>query len=410
MGVDSFTKKHVEDLACFGGACLFSAPKPTSSLYQPSFGRFLSYSEQFFERHHFTNNGVLVQQLERRLADFHGVRHCVAFCSGFWALALTIASLALKAKSEIIMPSLTYRRMADIAAWVNLKPHFCEVDPEKSLAPSAQTVAERITDETALILAVHPIVNCCDVEEIVALGEERGIPVLFDSVESVFEKIPAGKIGSFGDAECFSMHASKLINAFEGGYVTTNREDLARRLTLIRTFGFEGQDNCVLPGGSNAKLNEIHAAMALASLDELERLVDNNRQRYRSYNAGLVGLKGIRLLQFDESTKTSYKNIVVEINESWPLTRDETVYVLNRENVLARSYYSPPLHRRKMNYAHVPAKLEVTDGLSERFMLLPCGDLVSTRDIEEILAILQFISSHGGEIAKRLRERARSGE
>lgn len=403
MSAGITTKVQVKDMACFGGSRLFAEPKSTSSLAQPDFGRFLHYSKKFFERQHYTNNGVLVKMLEERLAEFHGTRFCVTFCSGFWGLALAMNSLALKGKSEIIMPSLTYRRMADIAAWARLRPRFCEVDPS-TLAPTRQTVSACINAETALIMAVHPIVNCCDIDEIAALGKERGIPVLFDSVESVYESTSSGKVGGFGDAECFSMHASKLLNGFEGGYLTTNNEELAHRLALLRTYGFEGQDNCTIPGGLNAKLNEIHAAMALANLDELEQLVAENRQRYRQYQAGFAGMKGIRLLEFDETSKTSYKNIVAELLDDWPLKRDETVAVLNAENILARAYYSPPLHQKNMSYPFVPATLEVTDYLARRFILLPCGDFVTCDDIDRIIRLLEYIKFNGAEIARRLAE------
>jgi dTDP-4-amino-4,6-dideoxygalactose transaminase len=394
-------KIAVEDLSYLGGHPLFEQPKSTSSLAQPNFENFLHYSKLFFDRQHYTNNGILVKKLESRLAKFHNTEFCITFCSGFWGLVLAMRSLALKNKIEIIMPSLTYRRMADVATWAGLKPHFCEVDIN-TLAHTRSTVEGCINKETALILAVHPIVNCCDAEEFVNLGAEYGIPVLFDSVESVYESISAGKIGKFGNAECFSMHASKLLNGFEGGYVTTNDHKLAHRLGLLRTYGFEGQDNCVIPGGLNAKLNEIHAAMALANLDELEQQIINNRQRYRQYQTGLSGVAGIRLLEFDESLPTSYKNIVVELSDLWPLTRDETVSILNAENILARAYYDPPLHQKHMNYPHVSASLPATEFLAKRFMLLPCGDFVTKNDIEQILTLLQFIHTHGNKISDHL--------
>ena len=404
MSVERSEKCMVQDLTYFGGSCLFDEPKSTSSLAQPDFDKFMHYSEHFFNHAHYTNNGPLVRLLEQRLAEFHGTEFCVAFCSGFWALVLTISTLALKGKTEIILPSLTYRRMADIAAWVRLKPNFCEVD-SITLSPSSQTVSECINAETALILAVHPIVNCCDIEGIVSLGEEHGIPVLFDSVESVYETYNGRKVGSFGDIECFSMHASKLLNGFEGGYVTTSNAELAGQLSLLRTYGFEGQDNCVIHGGLNAKLNEMHAAMALANLDEIEELVVENRQRYKKYQAGLEGIPGIRLLEFDETQDTSYKNIVVELLDDWPLKRDLTIDVLNAENILARAYYSPPLHQKKMSYPHVPASLELTDYLAQRFMTLPCGDFVTCADVDRIVQFLAFVHSKGAEIAKLLKER-----
>lgn len=402
MDVRTTNKKKLDELVYFGGSPLFSVAKSTSSLAQPNFDKFLHYSQQFFARQHYTNNGVLVKQLEARLAELHKSKFCVTFCSGFWALVLAISELKLNGKSEIIMPSLTYRRMADIAAWTRLKPRFCEVDV-KSLAMTKETVEPYITEDTALILAVHPIVNCCDVEGLLELSEKYQLPILFDAVESVYESLNIGKVGQFGDAECFSMHASKLLNGFEGGYITTNSKQLAHKLALLRSFGFEGQDNCVIPGGLNAKLNEIHAAMALANLDEIGQLVADNKLRYRKYQSGLAWISGIRLLEFNEAYQTSYKNIVIELNEGWPLSRDETIKILNSENILARAYYSPPLHLKKMDYPHIPATLKVTEMLADRFILLPCGDFVTCDDIDHIVKFLGFIASHGVEMLNAIR-------
>lgn len=297
-------KQTVDDLAVFGGPRLFETIISISNLVRPDVEVFLEYSRKFYKERHYTNNGPMVRLLETWLAEFHQAAHCVAFANGFWAIALTIKALAIPDRTEIVMPSLTYRRLADIAAWTRLKPRFCEVDPG-TLAATAETVALCLNDETALILAAHPIVNCCDVEGIAILGRNSGVPIVFDSVELVYETVPSGKIGSFGDAECFSLHASKLINGFEGGYVTLSDDVLAHRLRVMRGFGFVGQDN-VAELGLNAKLNETHACMALACLDDLENQVVRNCGRDHRYRDLLRSRPGIRLLEFDESQKTSY--------------------------------------------------------------------------------------------------------
>jgi len=394
-------ENNIEKLAILGGDKLFSLPKSTSNLFQPDINKFLHYSRVFFENTRYTNNGPNNRLLEKRLAEFHQTEYCVTFSSGFWALALAIHTLALKGKTEIIMPSLTYRRMADIAAWVNLKPHFCEVEPE-SLAMSATTVKPCINEHTAMILGANPIVNCCDIDNLVGLAKKNNIPILFDSVESVYESTSSGRVGGFGSAECFSLHACKLLNGFGGGYLTTNNKDLAEKLASKRTFGFVGVDDVAVENGMNAKLNEMHAAMALASMDDLESQIEDNRERYYTYRSSLDSVSGIRLLEFDERFPTGYKNIVVEVLDKWPLSREDTIKVLNAENILARAYYHPPLHRKPMNFPYVPADLPVTDILSEKFLNLPCGQLVSCEDIVEIVKFLKFISSNANLIVERL--------
>ncbi len=398
-------KKTIDDLAIFGGARMFATPKPTSNLVRPDFDTFLAYSRTIFEQHQYTDNGVLVQQLEMRLATFHHTKHCVAFCSGFWAMALAIKALALPGKSEIVMPSFTYRRMADIAAWTKLKPHFCDVEAA-TLANSAKTVLPCINENTALIMGVHPIVNSCDIDGLTDLANTSGVPLLFDSVESVYEYSAGRKIGGFGSAEIFSLGASKLVNGFEGGYITTNDAQLAERLSQMRNYGLGQDDEVVTADGLNAKLNEVHAAMALAGLDELEDQVLRNRERYMTYKRLMSSLKGLRLFEFDETQKPGYKNIVIEVLDDWPLTRAQTVSILNAEMILARAYYTPPLHRKRMAYPHVEVTLPVTDELAERFILPPCGHLVSNDDIAEIVGILDFISTNAVQIKSRLQQQA----
>lgn len=394
-------KRDIGDLAIFNGPRAFPTPVSTSNLLRPDIDAFLAYSRVFYDQRQYTNNGPNVRLLEARLAEFHEVKHCITFCSGFWGMVLAIKALALEGRDEIIMPSLTYRRMPDIAAWVPLKPRFCEVDPD-TLAMTPETVAECINDNTALILGAHPIVNCCDAKGLVELSRERGIPILFDSVESVYESLEEGRIGGFGAAEAFSMHACKLINGFGGGYVTTNDPVLARKLALMRGFGFDTVDHIAVPDGLNAKLNEMHAAMALASLDDVEAQVERNRERYYAYKRLLETVRGVRLVEFDERFKAGFKNIVVELTPEWPLSRAHTIAALNAEGVLARAYYAPALHMKAMDFPYVPAKLPLTEELAERFVNMPCGHRVNVDDIGEIVRLLSFLSENARSVADRL--------
>ena len=386
--MSQYPKQSVFDLAVFGGRPMFDIPKSTSNLLQPDIQRFLRHSEALFDNGHLSLGDVNTQRLEQRLAQFHETAHCVTFSSGFWGLVLTLSAVKLAGKTEMIFPSLTYRRMADMAAWLGLKPHFCEVDPV-TLAMTPDTVRPCINDNTAVILGVHPIVNGCDASGLVALAQERGIPIVFDSVESVYESLPDGRVGGFGLAEAFSLHACKLLNGFGGGYITTQHDELAQHLRGLRDGGV---------GGASYRLNELHATMTLASLDDVDDQVDRNRARYMAYQTGLHNVRGIRLLPFDERYRTGYKNIVVEIESDWPLTRDQTVQLLNAEKVLARVYYAPPLHQKPMLYESVPAHLPLTDELALRYLNLPCGHLVSVDDVKAMTGLFQWVFENAHSI------------
>jgi dTDP-4-amino-4,6-dideoxygalactose transaminase len=385
-------KRSVRDLAAFGGEPAFPIPISTSNLVRPPWTNFHAAVDILYDQ----GAEALVERLESRLAAYHHSRHAVSMANGFWALVLCIRALALPGRVEVVMPSLTYRRLDDVVAWAGLVPHFCEVDPH-TLAISAAAARTCINDRSALLIGVHPIVNTCDALALEALAADTGLPLLFDSVESMHETVQGRRVGTFGRAEVFSLHASKLVNGFEGGYVITQDDQLAQRLRAMRDRG--ESDESVPPDlGVNSRLHPLHAAMAMAGLEELPAQIDRNRARYRLYQSRLQAVPSLRLLAFDESESTSFKTIVVELRPAWPLSRDRTVELLNREGILARAYYSPPLHRKRPRYPVVHAPLPLTDQLSQRFMLLPCGHHVDEQAIEQTVELLTFLEDHAGEL------------
>lgn len=393
--------KHTSsDLAIFGGDVTFAPPRSIGSLANPDPAKVLRYGRLFYERHWYSNNGPVNRLLEERLAEWHQTARCVTFASAFWGLSLAIRDLALPGRSEVVMPSLTYRRMGEIVASAGMIPHYCDIDPD-TLAQSAATTRACLNDETALILGAHPTVNCCDAEGLERLSVECGVPVLFDSVESAFETTNGRRVGTFGRAEGFSLHATKLINGFEGGYLVSDDFDLADRLKLMRGFGIPEEDE-VICFGMNAKLNEIHAAMAMASMDDLDGLVARNRERYLTYRSSLESVEGLSLRLFDEDDQTSFKNILVHVDEAWPLSRDDTLAVLQAEGALARPYYSPALHVHPAGFVTRFGALPVAERVSREYMLMPCGEQMSLRDVEVLAELLRFTAAHAAEIRKRL--------
>ena len=195
------------------------------------------------------------------------------------------------------------------------------------------------------------------------------------------------------------MQSSKLLNAFEGGYVTTNDDALALRLRAMRNHGFSTDGPMIVPG-MNARQNEIHAAMALAALDDVDQQVELNRRRYECYRAGLAGVPGLRLVPFNDRDRHGYKNIVVELLDDWPLSRELTLALLHKDNLLCRPYYYPPLHEKSTGYRMVWGDLSRTEELAKRFLLLPCGFFVSEADVGRICEYLLAIHTHGPALAQ----------
>ena len=369
---------------------MFDKPKPTSNLCKPDFDRFMSYLSVSVEQNILSNRGPNVLILEKRLAAFHDVAHCVTFCSGFYALVACLRILLGQYKCNVLLPSLTYRRMPDILRWANATPVYVDVD-EENFCLSADVIKNMKVESYDLILAPHPIVNCLDAFELQEFAARHNKPIIFDSVESVYETIRGKRVGGFGEAEVFSLHPCKLINGFGGGYVTTNNSQLAERLKNISKFGFEYEDVITEPLGNNLKLNELHAAMALANLDEVEAQIEHNRAIYHTYCEELETVKGVTVLKYNEKEKNSFKNIVVRFDDTWSQDLCQIVAELNSENILARRYYFPPLHKEISKDAKM---FFVTDILASRLLNMPCGSFVTCLDVKIICEKLRLMVSN----------------
>ena len=364
----------------------------TSSLYSPNSEVVLNYIKKSYLYKQFTNRGPLVEQLEERLLSFHNTKYCITFCSGFWALVAAIKNVALKNKKYILMPSLTYRRLDDAVFWAGFTPLYCDIDPI-NLGLDINSIDQKKLENTALILAVHPLVDCLNAYAISQFALSKSIPLVFDSVESVNEMLPEGKIGEFGNCEIFSLHASKLINGLEGGYITTNDSNLYDKFRKFQNFSFNSDGMLTEKYSMNAKLNEGHAAFALASFDELELLIKHNYLIYKEYLSSerFVSDK-LTIRRYKKDIRPSYKIILAELNPKYIDCRDQLITILNSIDILSRKYYFPPLHtKRKSIIATNDLKLENTNIYSKNLFLLPSGWKINTNQISPMIKLINKI-------------------
>ena len=257
------------DLAVNGAPPLFAEPLHVG---RPNIGNhedFLDLARGILERQWLSNNGPLAQEFERTIADYLGVEHCVAMCNG--TIALEIATRALDMQGEVIVPSYTFVATAHALQWQEITPIFADIDPvTQTLDPDA--VRRMITPRTTGILGVHLWGRPCAVEALQEIADEHDLSLMYDASHGFGCSHKGRLLGSFGQCEVFSFHATKFFNTFEGGAVVTNDDELAEKMRLMRNFGFHGYDNVIYPG-TNGKMTEIAAAMGLTNFAELERFV-----------------------------------------------------------------------------------------------------------------------------------------
>ena len=251
------TGKDIESLAIFGGKPAFEEPRHVG---RPNIGdraAFLRRMAQILDTRWLTNKGSFVQEFESRIASLVGVKHCICACNA--TIALEIAIRALGLSGEVIVPSFTFIATAHALQWQGIRPVFADIDlTTHNIDP--EDVERRITPSTSGIIGVHVWGNPCAVEVLSEVASRHRIKLLFDAAHAFGCSHGSGMIGSFGDAEVFSFHATKFFNTFEGGAVTTNDDELAKKIRLMKNFGFAGYDN-VIYIGTNGKMNEACAAM-----------------------------------------------------------------------------------------------------------------------------------------------------
>jgi len=392
-------------LALFTGRPAFAEPLHVG---RPNLGDrqcFLRRIEEMLDRRWFTNDGPLVREFEQRVADFVGVRHCVAMCNATVALEITARAMGLK--GEVIVPSYTFVATAHALQWQEVTPVFCDIDPQThNLDPDR--VASLITPRTTGIIGVHLWGRWCAVDALGEFAERRGLTLLFDAAHAFGCTDHGRSLGRFGAAEVFSFHATKFVHSFEGGAVTTDDGPLADKLRLMRNFGFSGYDK-VIYLGTNGKMSEAAAAMGLTSLENAGRLVTVNRRRYTSYAEQLGELAGLRLIDYDPEEQNNYQYIVVEVDARQAgLTRDELVEVLHAENVRARRYFYPGCHRMepyRSYFPHAHLLLPNTEAVAARVFLLPTGETISAADIAAVGRVLRAALDHSPEVKAQLATR-----
>jgi dTDP-4-amino-4,6-dideoxygalactose transaminase len=373
--------------AILGGTPAFPEPVHVG---RPNIGdraRLMERIEGVINRRWLTNDGPLVHEFEEAISAMLGVPHCIAMCNGTVALEIAIRAAGLS--GEVIVPPFTFVATAHALQWQAITPVFCDVDPRThNLDPTR--VEALITPRTTGILGVHVWGRPAPVDELTRIAADHGLRLLFDAAHALGCSTGGRMIGGFGTAEVLSFHATKVVNSFEGGAIVTADEEFADVARLMRNHGFADYDQ-VGHVGTNGKMSEIAAAMGLTSLESREEFVAANRRNYETYSAALQGVDGVELIAYDSAESCNWQYVVIEVDESAGLSRDELQAVLWAENVLARRYFFPGCHRMepyRTLFPDVAERLPETERLVQRVLALPTGTSMSTDAVTAVAGLV----------------------
>jgi dTDP-4-amino-4,6-dideoxygalactose transaminase len=385
-----------QDFALLGGTATFEKMLPVGQLYFPSWDRYEAAMRGIFDRRYYTNQGPLVQQLEAKLQEFLDVKH--AICVTNATIGLMMAAEAMELSGKVVLPSFTFLASAQSLSWTGIEPVFCDINPVTHQIDIGK-IDELLDDQVSGIMGVNLWGGACDPVALEKYAQARGLKLYFDSAHAFGCEVDNQKIARFGSIEVFSFHATKVLSATEGGCLCTNDDVLAARLRNIRSSYGAGKPVPVVKT-SNGRMSEAQAAIALLSLEDFPQNQQKNESLYRIYEDRLKHIPGIRLVKPAGVTFSNYQYIVCEVDEnSFDLSRESLIAVLKAENVNARRYFYPGVHRSigyKSSQAEHLYRLPVTDHLCETCIQFPVGALVDGDAVNTICELIDKCQRNAG--------------
>jgi dTDP-4-amino-4,6-dideoxygalactose transaminase len=291
-----------ERLACEGGAPVRSTPL---SFAPPALGDEERENVLRSLETGWLTSGPNVAALERELGEYLGAPFAFAMSSGTTAMHLALVALGVGVGDEVITTPITWPATANVIVQAGATPVFVDVDPDTLCLDPASTAAA-VTPRTRALLPVHYAGQSCDMDALCALCDEHGLLLIEDAAHAVETAAAGGrKVGSIGDATCFSFYANKNVAAGEGGFLTVRDEAVADRVRSLRVHGLDrdawrryekagpGAYDVVEPG-YKYNLSDLHAGVALGQVHRLEEHHARRAEQFARYDEGLAGLAGLR--------------------------------------------------------------------------------------------------------------------
>jgi len=290
-------------------------------------------------------------ELEQMVASYVGVKHAVSVDSGTAALHLAMRALNIGPGDEVITPVFTFAATANAALFCGAKPVFADID-ERTFNISPMDIVNRITNKTRAIIVVHYGGQPCDMKEITEIAEDHGLHVVEDCAHSLGAEYAGQKTGGLGVIGCFSFYPTKIITTLEGGMVTTDDEDTARKIRILREHGMtktaadRERETAwyydVVDLGYNYRLSEAQAALGIS---QLKRIEDINKRRIEAarYYTDKLKKKGGIISPYAKKDRTHLYHLYVirVIEEKFGINRDALFKKLSKKGIGLSVHYTP---------------------------------------------------------------------
>lgn len=332
-------------------------------------------------------NGKYVERFEEAIRTYLNVRNAVCVSSCTNGLMLAIRSLQLPKESNVILPSFSFLATALAPYWNGLNIKYIDID-KHDLNINFRQLENKINASTSLIIGVHQFGNPCAIDMLESLSLSKNIRLLFDSAHALGSRYYNNHVGKYGDVEVFSLSPTKIITACEGGIITTNNDELAETLRILRVYGCDEDYDCHIPGLSS-RMSEINAVIGYHNLQYIDRNIDARNAIANLYMSLLENVGDIRFQKIKEFDKSTYKDFCI-ISEK--ANKIQKQLFINK--IETKKYYSPAIHRT--NYFDDSEDLTTTDEVSKNILCLPIYPDIKISQIMEITNNIKKVFDNGG--------------
>ena len=356
---------------------------PVNKPYLPDVSQYKKHIDQIYSNGWLTNNGPMVQELKVRLEEYLGVKHLLPVANG--TLALQLAYKALDITGEAVTTPFTFVATASSLKWEGIQPVFADIDPHSFNMCPAKAL-KLITPATSALVPVHVYGNPCDVDAIDALAKRHNLKVIYDAAHAFGVQYKGKSVLHYGDAATLSFHATKVFHTVEGGAVIFKDEAAYERAFKMINFGIDTTNGQIIDQGINAKMSEMHAAMGLAVLDNIDGVIGRRKELYDRYISNLKDYVTVPHWRKDASQNGAYMPVIFKNADEC----DRIFLALKEHGITARRYFSPALSQVEV-YGSKGETTPAANDLVTRVLCLPLYYDLSDSELEQVCGVIKNV-------------------
>ncbi|MDW7662161.1 MAG: UDP-4-amino-4,6-dideoxy-N-acetyl-beta-L-altrosamine transaminase [Bacillota bacterium] len=384
----------MDKLAIFGG-------KPIRDTY-------LSYGKQTIDdsdiqavvavlKGEYLTTGPFVKEFEDKVASYVGAKYAVAVSNGTAALHMACFAAGIKEGDEVIVSPMTFAASANAVLYCGGTPVFTDINPETyNIDP--EKIKEKITDKTKAIIPVDFSGQSVDMDTIKEIADENGLIIIEDAAHALGSEYKGRKIGSQADMVEFSFHPVKPITTAEGGIVTTNSEELYKKMMIFRTHGITRDQDMMNENhgpwyyeqhflGYNYRLTDVQSALGTSQMHKIDEFITRRREIVKQYNNAFISLKEIIIPIEEDFSKSGCHIYVIKIRpELLTVTRKEIFEALQAENIGVNVHYLPVyMHPYYKGLGYKKGLCPNAEELYENMITLPLFPSMNDEDVKDVI-------------------------